>query len=83
VNCWSKHTEELVAHFTGLQIQPHTILGLWVYEGSRFEEELRRFTIAVEDTPDNQQFFVDFKQKLLERFEQIEIYIVSYPVDIL
>jgi hypothetical protein len=75
--------EELVAHFTGLQIQPHTILGLWVYEGSRFEEELRRFTIDVEDSPENQQFFVDFKHKLLERFEQIEIYIVSYPVDIL
>jgi hypothetical protein len=74
--------EELIARFSGLQIQPHTVLGLWIYEGSRFEDELRRFTIDVEDTPENQQFFADFKQTLLERFEQIEIYIVSYPVDI-
>ncbi|MFO0965998.1 MAG: hypothetical protein U0793_10500 [Gemmataceae bacterium] len=66
-----------------MQIQPHTVLGLWVYEGMRFEDELRRFTIDVEDTPENQQFFVEFKQKLLELFEQLEIYIASYPVDIL
>lgn len=75
--------EELLARFSGLQIQPHTVLGLWVYEGSQFEDELRRFTVDVEDTPENQQFFVDFKQKLLERFEQIEIYLASYPVDLL
>jgi hypothetical protein len=75
--------EELIAYFGGLQIQPHTVLGLWVYEGSRFEDELRRFTVDAEDTPENQQFFVAFKQKLLARFEQIEIYIASYPVDLL
>jgi hypothetical protein len=74
--------EELIARFSGLQIQPHTVLGLWVYEGSRYEDELRRFTIDVDDTPDNQQFFVEFKQKLLERFDQLEIYVASYPVDI-
>jgi hypothetical protein len=71
-----------MARFSGLQIQPHTVLGLWVYEGKRFEDELRRITIDVEDTPENQQFFAEFKRKLLERFEQIEIYIASYPVDI-
>lgn len=75
--------EELVAQFKAISILPHTILGLWVYEGSRFEDELRRYTIDVEDTPENQQFFVDFKAKLLVRFEQIEIYIASYPIDIL
>ena len=33
--------------------------------------------------PPNQQFFVTFKATLLERFEQIEIYVASYAVDIL
>jgi hypothetical protein len=75
--------EEIMSRFRAVQIQPHTVLGLWIYEGSRFEDELRRFTVDVEDTPENQQFFVDFKQKLLTRFEQIEIYIVSYPIDLL
>jgi hypothetical protein len=51
--------------------------------GMRYEDELRRFVIDVEDTSDNHEFFVGFKAKLLERFEQIEIYIASYPVDLL
>jgi hypothetical protein len=75
--------EELMTHFRAVQIQPHTVLGLWLYEGTRYEDELRRFTVDVEDNAESQEFFATFKQKLLERFEQIEIYIVSYPVDIL
>ena len=71
-----------MAPFRGVTFAPHTVLGLWQYEGGRFEDELRRLTVDVEDTPENQQFFVDFKGKLLERFDQIEIYIVSYPIDI-
>jgi len=75
--------EELMAQFNAVQIQPHTVLGLWVYEGTRYEDELRRLTVDVDDTSENQQFFVSLKPKLLERFEQIEIYIISYPVDLL
>jgi hypothetical protein len=75
--------EELMAQFRAVQLQPHSVLGLWAYEGSRYEDELRRLTVDVEDTTENQQFFAEFKQTLLQRFEQIEIYIVSYPVDIL
>jgi hypothetical protein len=54
-----------------------------VFEGSRYEDELRRFVVDVEDTPENHQFFVAFKQTLLERFEQVEIYIACYSIDIL
>ncbi len=39
--------------------------------------------VDVEDTPEDRQFFVEFKVVLLERFEQLEIYIVSYPIDVL
>ena len=28
--------EELMARFSAVQMQPHTVLGLWVYEGSRY-----------------------------------------------
>lgn len=75
--------EELIAQFGALTIVPHTVLGVWLHEGSRFEDELRRFTVDVDDTPENQQFFIAFKALLLERFEQIEIYIASYPLDVL
>lgn len=75
--------EDLVAQFGGLCFQPNFVQGIWVREGSRFEDELFRFTVDVQDTPENRQFLAEYKLILRERFEQIEIYITSYPVDIL
>jgi len=54
-----------------------------VHAGVRYEDTSIRLTVDVEDTPENRQFFAEFKVTLLQRFEQIEIYIASYPVDIL
>jgi hypothetical protein len=74
--------EELLARFAGLTGSPHTVLGIWLHEGMRFEEEMRRLTVDVDEMADHESFFRSFKATLLERFEQIEIYIASYPVDI-
>ena len=75
--------EELVAQFGAICVQPNVVRGIWVHEGTRYEDELLRFVVDVEDTRENEQFFINFKATLLERFEQIEIYIASYLVDIL
>ncbi len=74
--------DELIAQFGALSISAFAVIGAWVHEGTRYEDELRRFTIDVEDIPENQQFMSAYKKTLLERFEQIEIYMVSFPVDI-
>jgi hypothetical protein len=71
-----------VAEFGAVSLYPHPVLGVWVHEGKRYEDELRRIVVDVEDTPENRQFFSQLKVKLLERFEQLAIYIVSYPVEI-
>jgi hypothetical protein len=54
-----------------------------VHEGQRFEEDFIRLFVDVPDTRANRQFFVRLKSTLLERFDQLEIYIASYPVDVL
>ena len=59
------------------------VIGAWVHEGIRYEDELRRFTVDVEDLAENQHFMAASKKTLLERFEQIEIYMVSFPVEII
>jgi len=74
--------EELVARFGGITGAPQTYLGVWIHEDARFEGEMRRFTVDVDNTPGNRQFFARYKGTLRERFEQIEIYIISYLVDI-
>ena len=79
----SQTREELLARFEGLSVQPGTIAGLWIHEGMRYEDSLVRFTVDVEDTPENRQFFVDWKPALLQRFRQIEIYITSFLIDVI
>jgi len=75
--------EELVNRFDGISVQPQSILGIWVHEGVRYEDTSVRLSVDVDDTPENRQFFLQFKATLLERFDQVEIYIASYPVEIL
>jgi hypothetical protein len=71
---FSQTRDELVAQFGGVSFYPYTVLGVWEHEGTRYEDESRRITVNVDDTPENHQFFVHFKATLLERFEQLEIY---------
>jgi hypothetical protein len=75
--------EELIARFDAISFMPGTVQGIWVHEGTRYEDELLRIVIDVEDIPENNTFLVTFKATLCERFQQIEIYIASYPVEIL
>ena len=37
----------------------------------------------VEDTPENRHFFLGFKTRLKSRFDQIEIWLTSHPIDVL
>jgi hypothetical protein len=75
--------EELISRFDAVEMLPGLAQGTWVHEGTRYDDDLRRVIVDVDDTPENRQFFLDFKGVLRERFEQVEVYIVSYPVEIL
>jgi hypothetical protein len=78
-----KTHEELVARFGALSHLPATVRGVWAHEGQRYEEDFIRLFVDVPDTQANRKFFVRLKATLLKRFEQLEIYVASYSVDIL
>ena len=75
--------DELVARFKAVTRLPSVARGVWVHQGTTYAEDFIRLFVDVPDTPANRKFFVRLKATLLERFEQLEIYIASYPVDIL
>src|SRR5437660_4666129 len=76
--CFEQCREELVAQFGGMNLQPNMIRGIWVAEGIRYEDDLLRLVIDVEDTAESRAFFSSYKAVLLERFNQVEIYIASF-----
>lgn len=75
-------TEDLVAEFGALSWQPEALRGIWVHEGQRFEESNIRLFVDVEDTAENAQFFAGYKHILMQRFRQIDIWIVSHDIRI-
>src|SRR5712671_5361389 len=75
--------DELIDQYNGTSLLPGTVRGFWVHEGRRYEDESVQIRVDAGTTKEGRQFFVRLKETLKERFEQIEIYIVSYPIDIL
>jgi hypothetical protein len=39
--------------------------------------------VDVHDTPESIQFFRDYKEKLKSRFQQLDIWMITYPVEVL
>ena len=74
---------ELLEQFGALSTTLDAVAGIWTHRGKRYEDQSTRIVIDVEDTRENRQFFVRLQARLRKRFEQIEIYIASYPVDVL
>jgi hypothetical protein len=75
--------EELVAAFGALTTSPELFRGTWTHEGQRFEDEHFRMVVDIEATPENRAFLARFKERLKERFRQIDIWIVSYEIEVL
>ncbi len=50
--------------------------------GRRYDDELFRLVLDIPDTDDSRHWVATFKKELLERFDQVEIYIVSYPIQV-
>jgi len=42
-----------------------------------------RVFVDVPDLPENREFFVAFKEKVKERFKQIDIWMTTYPIEVI
>jgi len=73
---------QIAARFGALTFLPELVHGEWTHEQLRYEESNMRVIVDVEDTPENAEFFSRLKEALKERFQQIDIWIVSYEIRI-
>ena len=74
---------ELEQAFGAVSCETQVILGLWRREGELYRDSLARVFVDVEDTRENRQFFVEFKERLKDRFQQEDIWLTTYPVDVI
>jgi hypothetical protein len=74
---------EIRGRFGAVSCESQTTQGTWVHEGHVYRDDLMRVYVDVPDLPENRSFFAAFKEKLKQRFQQIDIWLTTYPIEVL
>jgi hypothetical protein len=74
---------ELEQQFGAVSSETQTIRGLWRNESESYRDDLVRVFVDVTDEPQHRRFFLEFKQRLKARFQQIDIWMTTYPIEVL
>jgi len=72
--------KELVEKFGAVTVEPQRVHGIWTHGSEEYADELIRFIVDIETTPETETFFNKLKERLKERFKQIEIWITAHPI---
>ena len=74
---------EIRRQFGAVSSDTQHVEGHWEFEGRVYRDHSIRVFVDVPDTPENQQFFIDFKERLKASFQQIDIWMTTYPLDVI
>ncbi|MEX0774645.1 MAG: hypothetical protein WD042_02900 [Phycisphaeraceae bacterium] len=74
---------ELRQRFGAVSSETQTIQGSWTHEETIYLDELIRVWVDVDDTDANRAFFADFKDRLKARFQQLDIWMTTYLVEVI
>lgn len=53
--------------------------GEWISSDKRYKDRIDKIQVLVEDTKSNDEWFKKFKQILIKRFQQEEIFLIKRP----
>jgi len=74
---------ELEEKFNAVSCETQTTRGIWQHEGQSFRDDLVRVYVDVPDLEEHREYFLAFKDELKKRFDQIDIWMTTYPLDVL
>jgi hypothetical protein len=83
MECFPETLARVLDQFGALSYNPHSIMGVWTHGGKRYEDELFKLTVDVDDTAEARDFIAHLKAEMLQKFEQLEIYVVSYAIEVI
>ncbi len=74
---------ELERMFGAASCESQEIRGQWTYQGKSYRDNLVRLFVDVPDLPEHRQFFIEFKERMKSRFQQLDIWVTSHPLGVL
>jgi len=74
---------ELRERFGAVSCETQVIRGLWQHESQVYRDDLVRVVVDAPDVPDSRDYFVQFKDRAKARFQQLDIWLTTYLIDVL
>lgn len=75
--------QELRNEFGAASWETQILHGAWERSGTVYYDNLTRFFVDVLDEPQHRQFFKQYKEHLKSRFQQLDVWITSHPIDVI
>jgi hypothetical protein len=75
--------QELRQRFGAVSSETQVIRGLWEHEGQVYRDDHVRVFVDTTDTPANREFFTSYKEQLKSRFRQLDIWMTTYPIEVI
>lgn len=73
---------EIVDQFGAASYETQKVEGHWRHGGVAYRDDLVRVVVDLPDSAENRGWIRSFKDRWKARLEQIELWVVSYPIDI-
>lgn len=73
---------EIVDHFGAASYETQKVEGHWRHGGVLYRDDLVRVVVDVSDSAKNRQWMRQFKERWKTRLEQLELWMVSYRIDV-
>jgi hypothetical protein len=73
---------EIVGQFGAVSFHKQTIEGHWQHAGTLYRDDLACIVVDIPDTATNRKWMKAFKTKWKKRLEQVELWMVSYRIEI-
>ena len=73
---------EIVDRFGAASYETQKVEGHWRHEGVLYRDSLVRLVVDVPDTASNRRWMKEFKSRWISRLEQLELWLVSYRIDV-
>lgn len=74
---------ELRTEFGAVSCETQTIRGTWMHDAEVYRDELIRVFVDTPDTDRSREFLIDLKDRLKTSFEQLDIWMTTYPIEVL
>jgi hypothetical protein len=72
--------DELRQRYDAVSSETQVIRGQWQHQGQTYFDDLIRVWVDVSADVDAFPFFTEYKETLKQRFQQLDIWIVTHPI---